>query len=93
MRIGGAQGAPPLKVYDSKTGWPRNENNWNQVCNGGLLSGALAIAESEPHLAARIVFEAAQRVPRAMQDNAGRRKLAIHLKNVQDTRIQALMAP
>ena len=24
------------------------ENNWNQVCNGGMLAGALAIAEDEP---------------------------------------------
>ncbi len=61
---------PGLKVYDSKAGWPRNENNWNQVCNGGLLSGALAIAEAEPSLAARIVFEAVRSVPRAMQHYA-----------------------
>ena len=56
-----------LKVYDSKKGWPRNENNWNQVCNGGLISGALAIADVEPKLAARIVFEAVQSVPLAMK--------------------------
>lgn len=31
--------------------WHRVENNWNQVCLGGLSLGALAIAEDEPELA------------------------------------------
>ncbi|MCX7887317.1 MAG: DUF4962 domain-containing protein, partial [Verrucomicrobiae bacterium] len=64
-----------LRVYDTKRGWARNVNNWNQVCNGGLLSGALAIADSEPQLAARIVQEAMQSVTLAMKhyepDGAG----------------------
>lgn len=64
-----------LKVYESKKGWPRNENNWNQVCNGGLISGALAIADAEPELAERIVREAVRSVPLAMRhyepDGAG----------------------
>ena len=59
-----------LKVYDSQKGWARNENNWNQVCNGGLISGALAIADAEPQLAARIVSEAVRSVPRAMEHYA-----------------------
>jgi len=33
------------------TGWKTTENNWNQVCWGGLTLGALAIAEDEPQLA------------------------------------------
>ncbi len=61
---------PGLKVYESQKGWPRNENNWNQVCNGGLISGALAIADEEPQLAARIVYEAVRSVPLAMQHYA-----------------------
>ena len=59
-----------LKVYESKKGWHRNENNWNQVCNGGLISGALAVADEEPQIAARIVCEAVQSVPPAMQHYA-----------------------
>jgi hypothetical protein len=66
---------PGLKVYGGKGGWPRNENNWNQVCNGGLLSGALAIADAEPELAAQVVSEAVRSVPLAMRhyepDGAG----------------------
>ncbi len=64
-----------LKVYASKKGWHTNENNWNQVCNGGLISGALAIADVEPKVAGRIVWEAIQSVPLAMRhyepDGAG----------------------
>ena len=59
-----------LKAYAGKKGWARNENNWNQVCNGGLIAGALAIADAEPQLAARIVSEAVQSVPLAMQHYA-----------------------
>jgi hypothetical protein len=62
---------PGLKAYESKAGWwARNDNNWNQVCNGGLISGALAIADEEPELAARIVHEAVASVPRAMEHYA-----------------------
>ena len=64
-----------LKVYESTKGWHRNENNWNQVCNGGLISGALAVADVEPQIAAKIVYEAVRSVPLAMQhyspDGAG----------------------
>ncbi len=64
-----------LKIYDSGKGWATNENNWNQVCNGGLISGALAIADREPQLAARVVRAAVLSVPLAMRhyepDGAG----------------------
>jgi len=59
-----------LRIYESKQGWHRNENNWNQVCNGGLISGALALADEEPQIAARIVYEAVQSVPLAMRHYA-----------------------
>jgi hypothetical protein len=66
---------PGLKAYAGKKGWPHNENNWNQVCNGGLISGALAIADAEPQVAAQIVCAAARSVPLAMRhyepDGAG----------------------
>jgi len=61
---------PGLKVYKKKKGWHRNENNWNQVCNGGLLSGALAVAEREPKIAAQIVCHAVKSIPLAMEHYA-----------------------
>lgn len=38
--------------------WLGNTSNWNQVCNGGLSLGALAIYESEPDLAREILERA-----------------------------------
>ncbi len=39
-------------------GWLQRTNNWNQVCNGGLSLGAMAIYESEPELAQEIIKRA-----------------------------------
>ncbi len=51
----------------SKSGWPRARHNWNQVCNGGITLGALAIAEDAPDLAAALVAAAVEsiRIPMA----------------------------
>jgi len=53
--------------YRRKVWWTRTGCNWNQVCNGGLTIGALAIADEEPELAAAIVSNAAEliRIPTA----------------------------
>lgn len=48
------------------TWWVTSTNNWNQVCNGGMTLGALAVLEDEPRLAAQIVHRAIHSVPRAM---------------------------
>ena len=40
---------------ESQMWFYRRENNWNQVCNGGFVLGALAIADREPDLAVRII--------------------------------------
>lgn len=41
-----------------KMGWVRGHNNWNQVCNGGITLGALAIMEDQPELAQKLVHRA-----------------------------------
>lgn len=51
------------KFYRSKT-------NWNQVCNGGLVCAALAIAEDEPELAKVIVDKALGSINLALQNYA-----------------------
>jgi hypothetical protein len=61
---------PGLKVYESGTGWPTRTNNWNQVCNGGLMVGALAIADEEPAVARQIVDHARKSIPIAMREYA-----------------------
>ena len=50
--------------------WATRKNNWNQVCNGGMILGALAIADEEPTLAAQILRDALQSLPTAMHEFA-----------------------
>lgn len=40
-----------LPIVRNRRGWAAAHHNWNQVCNGGLGIGALALAEVEPELA------------------------------------------
>lgn len=61
------KGLKPSLGADS---WSRATHNWNQVCNGGMAVGALAIAESEPALAAKILARAVNTVPLAMHEYA-----------------------
>jgi hypothetical protein len=46
--------------------WNDAATNWNQVCNGGLTLGALAIAEDEPALAEKTLHRAVNGVQKAM---------------------------
>lgn len=59
---------PGLKGFRSGAWWSRTDNNWAQVCAGGLTVGALAIADEAPQLAADIVDAArkSMRKPMAM---------------------------
>lgn len=50
--------------------WVKTENNWNQVCHGGLTLGALAVMEDEPELARQIIERAVANVPHAMAEYA-----------------------
>lgn len=49
-----------LKPSLTVNSWTRAVHNWNQVCNAGMAIGALAVAESEPELAARMVARAVE---------------------------------
>jgi hypothetical protein len=59
-----------LDYYDRQQGWPVRNNNWPQVCNGGLLIGALAIGDEEPEIAQRIVEETRLSIARPMRSYA-----------------------
>jgi len=48
----------------------KSKNNWNMVCNGGLVVGALAVAETDPRYARAIIPRALQYLPIAMKDYA-----------------------
>lgn len=47
-----------MEAYLKGVRWTKRSNNWNQVCNGGLNAGALAIADQEPELAREIINRA-----------------------------------
>jgi len=57
---------PGLQAYENSW-WAKSEHNWNQVCNGGLIVGALAIAESEPQYAQRLISAAIKSLPLALK--------------------------
>lgn len=46
---------PGLDPRDRRNSWQRAENNWNQVCFGGLTLGALAVADEAPDEARRLL--------------------------------------
>ncbi len=58
---------PGLEVYAKNGWWVTSEYNWNQVCNGGMIVGALAIAETDPSYAERIVPLAVKSLPIALK--------------------------
>ena len=59
---------PALAVYAKPTGWHQNEhlNNWNHVCNGGLIIAALAIADEEKKMSQEIIEAAMSSLEPAM---------------------------
>jgi hypothetical protein len=59
---------PGLKSYAGSGHWfRRSPFNWNQVCNGGLIVGALAIADSDPQFAEKIVPAAIESIAIAIK--------------------------
>ena len=57
---------PGIAVYKKGGGWPESDFNWNQVCNGGMIVGALAIAETDPEYARFILPRAVTSLPKAL---------------------------
>ena len=65
---------PALNVYRGNPKpsgpWNKMRHNWNQVCNGGIGIGALAIADEQPELAGEILHEALTSIRLAMHEFA-----------------------
>lgn len=54
---------------DKRTpGWVNNNNNWNQVCNGGMIGASIVIAEKDPELAAKTISRALDGIPYALEE-------------------------
>jgi len=47
--------SPSWPVNGETPGWVTSSNNWNQVCNAGMIAASIAVAEMEPELAAKTI--------------------------------------
>src|SRR6185503_16569491 len=65
---------PALNVYHGNpkpsSPWNKMRHNWNQVCNGGIGIGALAIADEEPALAGELLNAGLNSIQLAMAEFA-----------------------
>jgi Heparinase II/III-like protein len=61
---------PALKVHREGRWWAKAVHNWNQVCNGGIGMGALALADVEPALAGEFLHDALQSIQLPMEQFA-----------------------
>jgi hypothetical protein len=48
--------------------WIDGNNNWNQVCNGGMIAGSIAIAEVNPTLAAKTIKRSLSGIPHSLDE-------------------------
>jgi len=61
------KGIKPSWPSNGKTPWwSDGTNNWNQVCNGGMIAAAIAIAEKDPELATKTIHRALDGMPHAL---------------------------
>ncbi|MGN6435923.1 MAG: heparinase II/III domain-containing protein [Agriterribacter sp.] len=50
--------------------WLNGTNNWNQVCNGGMIAAAIVIADIDPELAAKTIKRSLNGMPNALKQYA-----------------------
>lgn len=56
-----------IQAANTKGKWLfQGNNNWNQVCNGGMIAAALTIAEKDPELAAKTIHRSLDGIPYAL---------------------------
>ncbi|MCY1719032.1 heparinase II/III family protein [Prolixibacteraceae bacterium Z1-6] len=60
------KGIKPSYNPEGNTGWITGHNNWNQVCNGGMIAASIAIAEKDPELAAKTIQRSLDGMPHAL---------------------------
>jgi hypothetical protein len=49
------KGIKPSYPQTGTPGWVNGTNNWNQVCNGGMIAASIVIADQDPELAAKTI--------------------------------------
>lgn len=60
------KGIKPSYPQNGLPGWVRGTNNWNQVCNGGMIAASIMIADKDPDLAARTIRRSLDGMPNAL---------------------------
>lgn len=60
------KGINPSFAGESAPGWVNGTNNWNQVCNGGMIAAAITIADKDPALAAKTISRSLDGMPNAL---------------------------
>jgi hypothetical protein len=60
------KGIKPSYPQDGFPGWVKGTNNWNQVCNGGMIAASIMIADKDPELAARTIRRSLDGMPNAL---------------------------
>jgi len=60
------KGINPSYNESGNVGWIAGSNNWNQVCNGGMIAASIVIAEKDPELAAKTIHRALEGMPHAL---------------------------
>ncbi|MEM9144437.1 MAG: heparinase II/III family protein, partial [Bacteroidota bacterium] len=51
---------------DIGTWWIGGDNNWNQVCHGGMVAASIVTADREPELAAKTIRRALDSIPKGL---------------------------
>ena len=54
----------------STPSWVYNTNNWNQVCNAGMIAASIAVAELEPELAVKTIYRSIDGMNNALHEYA-----------------------
>src|SRR3989337_3859799 len=61
------KGIKPSYPQEGVLGWVKGTNNWNQVCNGGMIAASIVIADKDPELAARTIRRSLDGMPNALR--------------------------
>ncbi|WP_277485842.1 heparinase II/III domain-containing protein [Catalinimonas alkaloidigena] len=62
------KGIMPSYNENGNVGWISGNNNWNQVCNGGMIAASIVIAEEDPELASQTISRALDGIPHALEE-------------------------
>lgn len=60
------KGIKPSYNEKGNTGWVGGNNNWNQVCHGGMIAASIVTADKDAELAARTISRALDSIPQAL---------------------------